>query len=64
MSPTRRSTALGPLGRWAGDSPSRRLAVWLLRHVVSLLVLAVGVAVILFVLVPNMIDGVTKILSR
>ena len=64
MTNARRSRAPGPLRAWAGDSSSRKFLVWLLRSVLSLLVLGIGLAIIWFILLPNMIDGLTKVFAR
>jgi hypothetical protein len=64
MTNARRSRTPGPLHAWAGDSLPRRFLVWLLRSAVSLAVLAIGLAIVWFVLTPNMIDGLTKIFTR
>ncbi len=64
MSYARHSRPNGPLTRWAGDSAWRRFAVWLLRNAIALLVLLVGVLVILNVLVPNMINGVIRVMTN
>ena len=64
MTNARRSRTRAPLRAWAGDSLPRKFLVWLLRSAVSLAVLAIGLAIIWFVLMPNMIDGLTRILTR
>ena len=64
MTKGRRSRTPGPLRAWAGDSLSRKFLVWLLRSAMSLAVLAIGLAIIWFVLMPNMIDGLTKVFAR
>jgi hypothetical protein len=64
MTNARRSRTPGPLRAWAGDSLSRKFLVWLLRSAVSLAVLAIGLAIIWFVLTPMMIDGVTRVLTQ
>ena len=64
MTNPRRSRTRGPLRAWAGDSLSRKFLVWLLRSAVSLAALAIGLAIIWFVLMPNMIDGLTKVFAR
>jgi hypothetical protein len=64
MTKVPRPRTTGPLRAWAGDSLGRRFLVWMLRSAVSLGVLAVGLAIIWFILTPNMIDGLTKIFSR
>ncbi len=43
----------------AGDSPWRQFVAWLIRSALSLAVLAIALAIILLILVPNMIDGLT-----
>lgn len=64
MPNTRRSRATGPFRAWAGDSLWRQFAVWLTRGAVSLAVLAIGFAIIWFVLTPVMIDGLTRVFTR
>ena len=64
MTKGRRSRTPAPLRAWAGDSLSRKFLVWLLRSAVSLGVLAIGLAIIWFVLMPNMIGGLTKVFAR
>ena len=64
MRNVRRSRTTGPLRAWAGDSLWRQFVVWLVRNVVSLAVLVAVLAIILLVLMPNMIDGLTKVFSR
>ena len=64
MTNARRSRTRVPLRAWAGDSLSRKFLVWLLRTAVSLAVLAIGLAIVWFVLTPNMIDGLTKVFAR
>jgi hypothetical protein len=64
MTNARRSRTRGRLRGWAGDSLWRQFLVWLLRNVVSLLVLGIGLAIVWFILMPNMIDGLTKVFAR
>ena len=64
MTNARRSRTPGPLRAWAGDSLWRQFAVWIIRSAVSLIVLAIGLAIIMVFLVPNMIDGLTRIFTR
>lgn len=64
MSNARRSRNIGPLRAWAGDSLWLQFLVWLLRSVASLLVLGIGIAIIWFILAPNMIDALVKIFSN
>lgn len=64
MTKARRSRSIGPLCPWAGDSRWRQFAAWLIRSALSLLVLAIGLAIIMLILVPNMIDGVVKMFSN
>ena len=64
MTNARRSRTSGPLRAWAGDSLPRKLLVWLLRSAASLAVLAIGLAIVWFILTPNMSDGLTKVFAR
>ena len=64
MTKVRRSGTAGPLRTWAGDSVWRQFLVWLLRGAVSIAVLAVGFAIIWFILTPWMIDGITNVFQR
>lgn len=64
MANANRSRTRGPLRESAGDSPRRQLLVWLLRGVVSMLVLLIGFAIIWLILTPNMIDGLSKQLGN
>lgn len=60
MTNARRSRTRGPLRAWAGDSLWRQFLVWLLRGVVSVVMLAIVFVIIWFVLTPNMISGIVN----
>jgi len=60
MSNARRSRNIGLLRSWAGDSRRRQFVAWLIRSALSLLVVAVGLAIIMLILVPNMIDSLVN----
>lgn len=64
MTNARRPRTRARLRAWAGDSLWRQFLVWLLRSGISLLALVMGLAIIWFILMPNMIDGLTKVFSR
>jgi hypothetical protein len=49
---------------WAGESPLRRLIAWLGQTVILVVIAAVGFALVWFVLVPIMIDGVVDVFNN
>lgn len=64
MSNPSRSRSRGFLSTWAGDSLVRRFVAWLVQSAILLAALAVIFAIIWLVLMPLMIDGLTKVFDR
>ena len=46
---------------WAGDSVWRRMVAWLGQTALILTAGLVGIVIVMQVLVPNMIDGLTEV---
>jgi len=62
--PRNRPRRRGLLSQWAGDSPSRRFVAWLAQSAILLAVAGAIFAVIWFVLMPMMIDGLVDVFQR
>jgi hypothetical protein len=64
MSHPSRSRSRGFLSSWAGESLGRRFVAWLVQSAILLAVAAIGFAIIWFVFMPWMIDGLTRVFTR
>jgi hypothetical protein len=49
---------------WAGDSAVRRLIAWVGQTAVLVAVVAIGIAIVWFVLAPSMIDGIVGVFAN
>lgn len=61
---TRPRRRRGLLSTWAGDSVWRRAVAWTVQQTIPLLILAIGIAIVWFLLVPLMISGVQSVIQN